>query len=192
MSLFTLSHRYRWGPFIVCFMWDVYSTEIGAFIVCCMVSTLHSIPWIAASFTHRTKKVEYSPSFSSELANNGNIFVFKDISTEVGTTKKAANEAKPMAIIRISLLSSCRHVAHDFYLELLASLKTWGEASERERDLLLEICAIGNSSWLSLHFLTFFFHFDALQHLRSHRCSVREFVCEIQILGSHLISPRYI
>ena len=55
-------------------------------------------------FRHRTVKVEfiYTVSLCSELENTRNIFVFEELSTEVGTTEQAEDEAKPVAIIRIS------------------------------------------------------------------------------------------
>lgn len=98
------------------------------------IYTLHSIPWITAHFTHRTEKVEYSFSFSSELANNRNIFVFREVSTEVSTTEQAANEAKSMAIIRNSL---CWVLVAMWHMTFIWNcLQAWRlRGSQREREI---------------------------------------------------------
>lgn len=108
--------------------------------MCCTVSILHSILWITARFTHRTKRVEYSPSFSSELTNNRNISVFKDVSTEVGTTEQAANEAKPMAIVRIWLCWVLVPCDTWFLLGTDCKLEGSGEASARKRFIAGNVC----------------------------------------------------
>lgn len=73
---------------------------------------------------------------------------------------------------------------HGFYIELLAILKTQGEASETDiycwKYIPLE-------TRLDFHFILWYvlIHFDAFQHLMRNQCSAKEFVYEIQITGPH-------